>query len=365
MNSPAATPATSNHPLVAGVDLQLDSEPAADQLLHTLAHALRDRGIPDPTLGTHRAQGVTAVHIAVSIEIPEVDSNQFWELLQKLLPTKPGQARGMGLEQLRSGPVELQDTALAAASEHRTRRSGRAAYFPGIDRLTGGLPVRDVLAWSSIERVSVLTGPDADPDAVLQTRNFLRPRGTTASWSSRSRKAPTAHWCPSKCPTQPPAAPTTPANCRRSSTTRPRQNATPAIRHYRLRVPSPATGGGAHRHQPPRPPGDGQRSLHELLLATTANRPCRRPMPAAGHQRNASRPHRKCTAHRLTLSPRARASRSHTGMHSPPAQQADLADQTQKFQTCAQRPAQIPLPRAMSLYPTDRDDLARRHGRVA
>lgn len=66
--------------------------------------------------------------------------------------------------------------AVAAASEHRTRRSGRAAYFPGINRLAGALPVRDVLAWSSIERVSVLIGGDADPDTVLQTRNFLRPR---------------------------------------------------------------------------------------------------------------------------------------------------------------------------------------------
>lgn len=170
------TPATSNSTLVAGVDLLTMTEPDADAVLHELARELAALGILDPTLGTHRAQSTDGAHIALSIEIPITDPVQAWALLQELLPPPQHGSRGMSLGDRRSGPTELHRAAVSAAADHATRRGGRAAYFPGIDHLTGALTVRDLLARSSIEQVSVLAGGHADPDTILQTRDFVRPR---------------------------------------------------------------------------------------------------------------------------------------------------------------------------------------------
>lgn len=67
------------------------------------------------------------------------------------------------------------EPARAQASEGS---GGRATQFPGVDDLVGELTVGEVLARSSIDRVVQLGGGDADPDAVLVTRSFVRPRLT-------------------------------------------------------------------------------------------------------------------------------------------------------------------------------------------
>ena len=52
---------------------------------------------------------------------------------------------------------------------------GRAVVFPGAHRLTGVLPVAEVLALSAIDRVEVLGSGPADPATLLDTTDFVRP----------------------------------------------------------------------------------------------------------------------------------------------------------------------------------------------
>jgi len=63
-----------------------------------------------------------------------------------------------------------------AAAEHVAGRSGRAVLYPGVDLLVGTLRVADVLALSAIEKVEVLGGGEADPQALLDTGDFVRPQ---------------------------------------------------------------------------------------------------------------------------------------------------------------------------------------------
>ncbi|GLZ01353.1 hypothetical protein [Actinoplanes sp. NBRC 103695] len=52
----------------------------------------------------------------------------------------------------------------------------RAVRYPGVDALTGSLPVSEVLSLSAINRVEILGGGDADPALILDTGDFVRPR---------------------------------------------------------------------------------------------------------------------------------------------------------------------------------------------
>ena len=54
-------------------------------------------------------------------------------------------------------------------------RDGRAVVFPGVDDLVGTLTVGEVKAVSAIDRVEVLGSGVADDEAVLDTRDFVRP----------------------------------------------------------------------------------------------------------------------------------------------------------------------------------------------
>lgn len=71
---------------------------------------------------------------------------------------------------------ELRDAAERAAAEHAARRSGRAVFYPGVERLTGTLTVGDVVAMSAIERVTQLGGPRPEDGTELDTCDFVRPQ---------------------------------------------------------------------------------------------------------------------------------------------------------------------------------------------
>jgi hypothetical protein len=73
-------------------------------------------------------------------------------------------------------PAPDDGAALTAAGEHAGRHSGRAVIFPGAPALVGTVTVADVLATSAIDRVLVLGGAIPEPDAPLDTRNFVRPQ---------------------------------------------------------------------------------------------------------------------------------------------------------------------------------------------
>ncbi|GAB3403987.1 hypothetical protein [Flindersiella endophytica] len=75
----------------------------------------------------------------------------------------------------RRGPATLADGAAAALAEQEARSGGRAVIYPGVETLTGSLPVWKLLAASAIEEVMVVGGPPCAPDTVVHTRDFVRP----------------------------------------------------------------------------------------------------------------------------------------------------------------------------------------------
>jgi hypothetical protein len=74
-----------------------------------------------------------------------------------------------------AGDPALARTALSAATDRAAGEDGRAVRFPGIELLTGTVPVADVLEHTAIDEVRVLAGGTLPPDAVLHTRDFCRP----------------------------------------------------------------------------------------------------------------------------------------------------------------------------------------------
>jgi hypothetical protein len=73
------------------------------------------------------------------------------------------------------GDPALARNALAAATDRAAGVDGRAVRYPGMDLLTGTVPVADVLEHTAVEEVRVLAGGVLPPDALLDTRDFCRP----------------------------------------------------------------------------------------------------------------------------------------------------------------------------------------------
>lgn len=82
---------------------------------------------------------------------------------------------GVAWQDGRRGPAALADGAAVALAEHEARSGGRAVIYPGVETLTGSVPVWKVLAASAIDEVVVIGGPPCAPDTVVHTRDFVRP----------------------------------------------------------------------------------------------------------------------------------------------------------------------------------------------
>ncbi|RMI25191.1 hypothetical protein EBN88_30130, partial [Streptomyces triticirhizae] len=63
----------------------------------------------------------------------------------------------------------------AAAALAAAPRGGRAVLFPGAADLPARLTVGDLLSRTAIDAVRVLGGAAAGPEALVETRNHLRP----------------------------------------------------------------------------------------------------------------------------------------------------------------------------------------------
>jgi hypothetical protein len=117
-------------------------------------HWLRDvvvpLGLPDLVACTHLVRHPWP-HVAVSLSVAAPDV---------LPPPAP----------------ELAGPAAWAAAEHAGRRSGRAVLYPGSTELVGTVRVADLIEVSAIDRVVLLGGEDADPAALVDTRDFVRPQ---------------------------------------------------------------------------------------------------------------------------------------------------------------------------------------------
>lgn len=94
---------------------------------------------------------------------PDVAAAEHWILAQDPVPA-------VACTHLRQDPRPHVAVTLDAAA------GGRAVRFPGVDALTGTLTVAEVLAASAIDRVEILGGTPAEPSAVVDTQDFVRPQ---------------------------------------------------------------------------------------------------------------------------------------------------------------------------------------------
>nr|MDT0658567.1 hypothetical protein [Micromonospora sp. DSM 115978] len=117
---------------------------------HWLRETVAPLGMPDLVACTHLVRDPWP-HVAISLSVPAPHD---------LPPPAP----------------ELAPAAARAAGEHAARRSGRAVLYPGSADLVGTVPVADLIAGSAIDRVVLLGGRDADPAALVETRDFVRPQ---------------------------------------------------------------------------------------------------------------------------------------------------------------------------------------------
>lgn len=131
--------------LVTGVDRGSKDLAAADHLAREL---VAEFGLPEGVLVCTHFVRTDTPHVALSFAAPA---------------GYPGEL-----------PADDSPGAELAAAEHRSRTAGRAVIFPGSAGLTGAVPVARVLD-TAIERIAVLGGPEPAPEAVLHTRDHVRP----------------------------------------------------------------------------------------------------------------------------------------------------------------------------------------------
>jgi len=153
---------------VVGVDAGSRTAVDAEHLMLGVAAELGAG--PGAVLCTHAVRQGTP-HYAATVTLPVLPAT--------LLATMPPiLAAGWALvdtaEVLEGDPV-LARTAFGAATARAAGTDGRAVRFPGIELLTGTVPVADVLAGTAIDEVRVLAGGLLPPAARLLTRDFCRP----------------------------------------------------------------------------------------------------------------------------------------------------------------------------------------------
>nr|WSY54328.1 hypothetical protein OG999_32135 [Streptomyces sp. NBC_00886] len=156
---------------VIGVDAGTATLREADHLIRDLMTTL---ALPPGTVAcTHLIRTDTRRGTAVSLALPEDGSVE--EVWRRLTGTELGAALG----DRGHGPSEA---AALAAAEHAARRSGRAVLYPGVERLTGTIPLADLLELTAIDRVIVVgatSGETPDPTTPVQTQDHVRPEWRT------------------------------------------------------------------------------------------------------------------------------------------------------------------------------------------
>ncbi|MGC9669281.1 hypothetical protein ACNTMW_22320 [Planosporangium sp. 12N6] len=158
---------------VAGLDLGHDSVEAAEHWLHELVHRL---GHPAGLIACTHLVYEPHPHVAVSFAAPV-----------------PGSGAPLGTSGAQDPwPPDAVGTAGArrAAAEHTARTGGRAVHYPGVELLTGSLPVGEVIGRSAIERVVMLGGVEAAPETVLHTLDYVRPVWRDGRLTLVTRPAP-------------------------------------------------------------------------------------------------------------------------------------------------------------------------------
>ncbi|MBK6017795.1 hypothetical protein [Streptomyces sp. MBT53] len=147
------------HP-VLGVDAGTTTLREADHLVRDLASTL---ALPPGTVAcTHLIRTDARRGTAVSLEFPDHESAATaWRHLTESEP-----------------PQGDREAATQAATDHTARRSGRAVLFPGMEHLTGTVPLSDLLERTAIDRVIVVgatSGELPTPTTPVHTQDHVRP----------------------------------------------------------------------------------------------------------------------------------------------------------------------------------------------
>ncbi len=154
--------------LVVGLDVEHTDERRADHDLQGLVGALPPGAVR--VAATHWARLADRPHVALSVELVDVGPEVVLDRLPQLA------ARwSLVLDGERHGDPALSEAARAARAAHVQRGSGRAVHYPGVELLTGTLAASALVERSAVDRVRVLTAGDAPPDALVVTREHVRP----------------------------------------------------------------------------------------------------------------------------------------------------------------------------------------------
>jgi hypothetical protein len=159
---------------VLGVDTVLGVDAGCADLReadHLVREAVARCGLPEGTFGSTHFVHIGRPHVTVAVTLPpDGDAERRWA------EVAGWDGVGVAWGERRCGPPEWSAGAAAGAAELAARRSGRVVLFPGVERLTGTVPIGSVVDGTAIDRVVVL-GASAEPAAtdLLRTRDHVRP----------------------------------------------------------------------------------------------------------------------------------------------------------------------------------------------
>ncbi len=179
MSAPRPAAGTGHAPVpapaaVAGIDVatrhERDADAVAVRLAQLLPAAWRDRLV----VATHVEREPPA-HVVLTLEVA-ADADSVWPLLRAAVAAVGLADPALVLGPHVAGPVAHHAHARAAVTAHQARASGRVVIAPGLSGLPERLPVAHFVAGGAVDRVDVLAGGEAAPEAVLVPRGFVRPR---------------------------------------------------------------------------------------------------------------------------------------------------------------------------------------------
>jgi hypothetical protein len=155
------------------VDTRAADLALADHVVHGLDHVLAELAPewPSYVATTHFVEAEDR-HVAVAASwMGQVDPERLSAALAATFPDATCLVAGREA----TGEPELVDCVSTALDEHRSRRRGRLARFPGQDQIERRVTVAEVLAASCVDEVRGLVGTEIRPDSELDLTGFARP----------------------------------------------------------------------------------------------------------------------------------------------------------------------------------------------
>ncbi|GAB2637839.1 hypothetical protein [Kribbella swartbergensis] len=156
--------------MIIAIDADSWDTAEADHLLYELLEV-----VDQPVVAcTHMVSGGDRPHVAVSLmsaaDLADDVRGHFTDRTAGLAITRPGAS-----EPELSGPSQLVRGAYVAAVEAALGTAGRAVRWPGHEQARGVLPAVDLRTRCGIDHLEVVGGRPVADDALVDTRDFLRP----------------------------------------------------------------------------------------------------------------------------------------------------------------------------------------------